>query len=262
MTEGIAVEPRTLALALIARGLSVIPLGGNKRPTRKWKHWQTKPPSVADVRSWTEAESIAILTGSVNGIVVADCESVEDTAWTISRLGDTCCKVRTRRGYHLYYRQPEQTVRNAVRVANRYDVRGEGGYVVAPNCVANGHEYRWHTGGFARLGDCPVFDVSVLPVVENVAPRVDDIPAQASVVDRARRWLSCVEPAISGQGGRKQTWKACCGLVRDFALSESQAWNLLVEWNQLCDPPWEHTALMRELRGAGVRGVNEIGRAI
>ena len=251
--------PQTLALALIAKRLSCLPLGTDKRPTRKWKQWQQRLPTVSEVTDWTEAASVALITGTINGLVVVDCESMTDAAWTTGRLGPTTCTVRTRRGLHLYFRHPQSSVRNAVRVHGRYDVRGDGGYVVAPMGIANGHTYTWRSGSYSELSTCPVFDSSWLPEVEFAAPKDDDMRALPNVVDQAARYLAKCEPAIAGQGGRKQTFAVAACMVRDFGLSVSQAFSLMQEWNQRCDPVWSDRDLLREIEGAAERGSKTIG---
>ena len=50
-------------------------------------------------------------------------------------------------------------------------------------------------------------------------------------VERARKYLAKVPPAISGQGGHDQTFHAACVLVLGFALDRGAALELLHEWN-------------------------------
>lgn len=52
-------------------------------------------------------------------------------------------------GVHVYFRQPEEgaDIRNRNNLPHRIDVRGTGGYVIAPPSVmSNGREYRWLHG--------------------------------------------------------------------------------------------------------------------
>ena len=256
--EGL-MTPQTLALALVAKRLSCLPLGSDKRPTRKWKHWQKRVPTASEVMTWTEADSVALITGAINRIVVVDCESMTDAAWATGRLGPTTCSVRTRRGLHLYFKHPQQSVRNAVRVDGRYDIRGDGGYVVAPMGTAYGHTYTWRNGGYIELETCPVFDLSWLPSVEFAAPKEDDMRALPNVVEQAAKYLAKCDPAIGGQGGRKQTFSVAACMTRDFGLSVAQTFDLMSEWNKRCDPMWSDTELLREIEGASLRGTKTVG---
>ena len=79
-------------------------------------------------------------------------------------------------------------------------------------------------------------------------------------VERARRYLAHVEPAISGAHGDVHTFRVCCRIVRGFDLTEAQALDVLGEWNGRCRPPWTDRELQtkianatrygREIRGA------------
>lgn len=70
------------------------------------------------------------------------------------------------------------------------------------------------------------------------------------VVKRAAEYLQHVEPAISGQGGMNQTWRAARLLCCDFDLSVADAMPLMVEYNARCQPPWTPKEIERKLRDA------------
>jgi P4 family phage/plasmid primase-like protien len=67
---------------------------------------------------------------------------------------------------------------------------------------------------------------------------------------RARLYLDKVPPAVSGQGGHNQTFRAACVLVQGFNLSAEEAMPLLKEWNESCQPPWAGKELLHKLRSA------------
>lgn len=71
-----------------------------------------------------------------------------------------------------------------------------------------------------------------------------------SPVARATAYLQKCQPAVQGEGGDLATYRMCCVLTNDFALSESQAWQLLQEWNRRCAPPWKESDLRVKLRSA------------
>ena len=54
-------------------------------------------------------------------------------------------EVITTRGRHLYFQTPETSVRNSAgKVAPGIDVRGDGGYVLAPPSIhPSGRRYEW-----------------------------------------------------------------------------------------------------------------------
>jgi len=64
---------------------------------------------------------------------------------------------------------------------------------------------------------------------------------------RAQRYLAALPPAIAGQHGDLHTFRVCCRLVRGFALSDADAFALLMDWNARCEPPWPERELMDKL---------------
>jgi hypothetical protein len=102
------------------------------------------------------------------------------------------------------------------------------------------------------------------PVKEAVAPSQSIRPHQPSNVDapaieRAKRYLTSVPPAIAGQHGDVHTFRVCCRLVRGFALTDDQALTALAEWNVRCRPPWSPEELADKLRRAARYGREPVG---
>jgi hypothetical protein len=64
---------------------------------------------------------------------------------------------------------------------------------------------------------------------------------------QARAYLARVAPAVEGEGGDHQTFKAACLLVLDFSLSPEDALPLLLEYNERCVPPWTVEDLRHKL---------------
>lgn len=91
--------------------------------------------------------------------------------------------------------------------------------------------------------------------IERPEPRDFDLP----VIDRARRYLASVPPAISGQHGDVHTFRVCCRLTRGFALDDEQALQVLAEWNTRCQPPWSEAELLDKLRRAARYGREPVG---
>jgi len=90
-------------------------------------------------RWWTDTPdaNIGIATGAVSGLVVLDVDG-EDGEASLAALErehgplPATPTVLTGKGRHLYFTYPGVPVPNRVRVAPGLDVRGDGGYVVAP----------------------------------------------------------------------------------------------------------------------------------
>lgn len=133
-------------------------------------------------KRWPQA-NVAIRTGAESGLVVVDVDPPQglESLAELERLHSPLSRaavVRTGRGgVHLYLGHPG----SAARVANRassvlgrgIDVRGDGGYVIAPpSRHASGRVYRWRTEG----GPAPAPDWLVeLLTVEPSRPEPLDI---------------------------------------------------------------------------------------
>jgi replicative DNA helicase len=72
---------------------------------------------------------------------------------------------------------------------------------------------------------------------------------RSDLLRRARNYLMKVPPAVSGEGGHNQTFKAACILMR-FGLTQEEALEVFREWNETCQPPWEEKELLHKLEDA------------
>jgi len=147
---------RETALAYVALGWRVHPLRPrDKRPLLS--DWPTKASSdpliiLAWWDQWPEA-NIGIATGAQSGIFVLDIDPDKDGPETLAQLQDAhgplpdtaTCRTGSG-GLHGYFRYPGGVlIRNSAgKLGPGLDIRGEGGYVVAPPSLhPNGRPYEW-----------------------------------------------------------------------------------------------------------------------
>jgi hypothetical protein len=95
---------------------------------------------------------------------------------------------------------------------------------------------------------------------ERLPVRTSSRSAGPAVLERARRYVAALPPAVAGQHGDPWTFRVCCRLVRGFALSDSDAMSVLAGWNPRCLPPWSERELRDKLRHARRYGREPIGR--
>lgn len=85
------------------------------------------------------------------------------------------------------------------------------------------------------------------------------VTTSASVVERARRYVSKMPPAIDGAGGSLATLNVAAVLVKGFALPEDVALDvLLTDYNPRCRGPWSEKELRHKLESA-LRGPRQLG---
>lgn len=97
------------------------------------------------------------------------------------------------------------------------------------------------------------------PTVPIPIRRAQRVTVGVDRVERARRYLMAVPPAITGQHGDLHTFQVCCRMVRGFGLSDIDALALLVDWNARCEPRWSERELRDKLRRARRYGREPIG---
>ena len=129
-----------LALELLNNGVSVFPLiGRTKKPAVLWNKYREQYIDEEIIENHTG--NIGIATGRLSGIVVLDGDNDESVEW-IAKNYPTPYKVKTPRGKHFYYKWNGETNRVPHDFPSGVDVRGEGGYVVAPESInSEGIEY-------------------------------------------------------------------------------------------------------------------------
>jgi hypothetical protein len=149
-----------------ALGLSVIPVrpDGSKAPALdSWREYQRRLPTGEELLRWFGGDSpcgIAVVCGRVSGgLEVLDFET--DAAYRewavlveaeVPGLLDTLPRARTPRGgRHVYLRTPNpggnRKLARAEDGTTVIEVRGQGGYVLAPGspsgCHPDGGVYEW-----------------------------------------------------------------------------------------------------------------------
>ena len=110
------------------------------------------------IRSWWKRypdASIGIATGSASNLLVIDEDVDEDKGlngvhemqiWETDNgeLPETVRAITGRGGAHLYYRYEGKDLGNRAGVIEGVDIRGEGGYIIAPPSIhPNGTQYEW-----------------------------------------------------------------------------------------------------------------------
>jgi len=175
MTSAPADNPNlTAALNLAAAGLPVFPAGPDKRPLLAG--WQEKATTEEEqIRKWWDGYPPAlpaIVVGRA-GLVVIDCDrhpggndGIKAFNSLLSANGGNLADVpmtRTARGgAHLFFRQPPggQLGNGRGELPDGVDVRGAGGFVIAPGAESDGK--RWQSAnGRPSLADA--FKTGTIP---------------------------------------------------------------------------------------------------
>jgi hypothetical protein len=106
-----------------------------------------------------------------------------------------------------------------------------------------------------------VLDVDqILPLVPAPSPlpaepvSVTGVCQSSLALRRASALLSKIAPGVQGDHRGTQVFVAAMAMTKGFCLSESQAFDLMWPWAQLCDPPCSRAYLERKIAQAAKHG--------
>lgn len=138
-----------IALGWLDKGIVPIPTDG-KIAAVKWAEWQSKLPYRSQVERWFKNGhyNLGLITG--NGLVVLDFDSCPVYwRWRLDhpQYAASYTVTTPRPGKHVYFYVTGESVDTGIKVKEGLDIKGSGGYVLAPPSVMNGKAYRVATDG-------------------------------------------------------------------------------------------------------------------
>ena len=245
------------ALEYVRRGWSVIPLRftgsieERKRPLLdSWEPYQHERATEEQVRSWWTKwplANIGLVMGAVSGLVALDLDGPNAVALLHEAkvfLPKTAA-VQTKRGYHAFYAHTGYVVPNRAKLlsdgnGSGVDVRGDGGYVVAPPSVhGSGWVYQWVVAP----------EDGILPLPDGVAGLLDGQPPSASAEPDTGWFEAAWRGAPDGQ--RNETAARLAGYWLHVTKGNEEAsYRAMEAWALRCQPPMD----LKELR-ATIRSV-------
>ncbi len=221
-----------------AAGWSVVPLRPrDKRPLIEWEGFQHEraPPAMVTewYRHWPDA-NVGVVTGEISNLVVLDIDPHHGGDASLARLEQqfaplplTVEAASGGGGRHLYFAHPGGLVRNRAGLAQGIDLRGDGGYVVAPPSVhPNGKRYAFRPGR------------SPADMTPAALPRWIFAGAGGPRVGRSRdEWRHLVRDGVP-EGQRNSTIASLTGHLLWHGVDAEVALELMLAWNRMrCRPP-------------------------
>ncbi|MGE5147630.1 MAG: bifunctional DNA primase/polymerase [Candidatus Eiseniibacteriota bacterium] len=236
-------EPGVSAIARAAidyraAGWSVVPVRPHdKRPLIEWERYQRELASPATVAEWYKRwpdANVGVVTGEISNLVVIDIDphhGGDDSARRLEHqfgpFPATVEAVTGGGGRHLYFAHPLGLVRNRAALAQGIDLRGDGGYVVAPPSVhPSGRSYAW------RPGHSPA-EMTPAAFPPWLLTRVGGLHAGRS----RDEWRRLVQEGVP-EGQRNSTIASLTGHLLWHGVDAEVALELMLGWNRLrCRPP-------------------------
>ena len=174
--------------------------------------------------------NVAIATGPASGIFVVDVDGLDAEA-TLRRLEaehgalPATVEVITARGRHIYFKWPQEAVRNSAgKIGAHIDVRGDGGYVLCPPSIhPSGRRYSWSVDSADRIAEAPGW---LLAKQNGVAVSTTPSP----------EWRTLIEGV--GEGARNCSLAKLAGHLLRHHVNAFVTLGLLQAWNATnCKPP-------------------------
>jgi len=191
--------------------------------------------------SWPDAH-MAIVTGAESGLVVLDVDPRHGGDVSLAALEakhgrlDTVEALTGGGGRHLYFAHPGGRVPNSAgRLGPGLDVRGDGGYVLAPpSGHISGGTYQWEASsepGMLPLAPMPEWMLGPPATTAQPAPAVED---------------------VIPEGQRDSTLASLAGSMRRRGMVEEEIAAALTAVNaRRCRPPLPEAAVSRIARSVG-----------
>ena len=215
---------KAYALAYLRNGFSVFPVR-SKIPLVKWEKYSKEKPAEEIVKEWWANwpdANIGIATGIVSGVVVIDVDG-----GAVPPLPPTAVVETSPGHYQYYFAHPGFLIANSTKViAPNCDVRGDGGYVVAPPS----QHFDKITGesDFKYIWKIPPKDAGFAPLPEWVLEKI-----------KIRKPISDIVNGVK-QGSRNVDAASLIGsLVIKYPQEQWQGivWPLVRAWNAQNTPP-------------------------
>lgn len=257
------------ALNWAARGFRVFPLAPGTKIPPKGLAWKAEATTDADkLRGWWAAVpeyNIGVATG--NDLIVIDVDTRSGGGMSMMELDlpPTLTVSTPSGGMHLYYHGPD-VANSAGRLGQGVDVRGVGGYVVAPGSwFADPTGEKGYTGAYRVARDTALAVAPPTLVLMAGAPRERQDGGPVSIddpmdIEYAIRYLRAEAPlAVSGLAGNNTAYQVAARLI-EIGVSIQTANELLAEhWNPRCQPPWDYDDLLRFTQHAEMYAQNRQG---
>ena len=218
------------ALSYCRKGLSVIPLK-QKKALYAWQDYQQRLATVDEVTTWWAQHpdaNVGIVTGKISGIIVLDVDG-EPGIETIKRERLQIIPTLTVRtgggGYHYIFRHPGGIVRNFTRKLPGIDLRGDGGYIVAPPSIhPSGNRYEWLIK--ESPAEAPDWLLTLITSENTSAGKASP-----------NKWRELAFKVVA-EGERNSSLTALAGHLLRRYVDPYLALELLLLWNQArCVPP-------------------------
>lgn len=272
-------DVRSFALDHANKGWSVLPLHafidgcctcGDETCRSPAKHPIT-PNGVKDATTDTEIinrwndeteglANIGIATG--NGLLVLDVDAKSGGPATLAALEDRLGKlpltptVQTGGGgRHFYFRYPEGlSLGNKVSLLPGIDIRGEGGYVVAPPSQhASGQRYRWEAPADTPIADAPTWLLKGIADPKSLAVTKPTAVTSGTILRVKAPSTDLADDPGAPEGQRHARLCQLVGVHLARGEDHDAVEVAALAWGEKCDPPMDDSEIIRTVKSLAAK---------
>ena len=221
------------AVTLACKGIAVFPCRPRDKRPATANGLKDATTDLKTIRHWWRHEpqfNIAIATGAVSKVFAVDIDGL-DAEIELRKLEaqhsalPPTVEAITARGRHLYFQMPETPIANSAgKIAPGIDVRGNGGYVLAPPSIhPSGKLYSWSVDSSNTFSAAPQWLLDKLTASAITAP--------------ATEWRDLVSKGAD-EGSRDCSLARLAGHLLRRRIDPVVVLELLKSWNTThCRPP-------------------------
>lgn len=238
------------ARKIASRGMAIFPCNGKIPLTAHGCLDATT--DLAKVEAWWTLwpdANVAIATGAKSGVWVLDIDADKGGEESLKKLerehfaiSPTVEAITGGGGRHLFFRLPDfdeaPEIRNSAgKLAPGIDVRGDGGYVIAPPSIhpATKRAYRWSVDFASEFADAPVWLIALIA------------RGQFKVIDMPKKpddWLTILRDGVD-EGCRNDRTASLAGYLLRRGIHAKVAFELLLAWDARNKPPLGEAVIER-----------------
>jgi KaiC/GvpD/RAD55 family RecA-like ATPase len=246
------------ALYYASRGWRVFPITPRQKAPPLLNDWQhLASADAAKVKEWWRQfpeANIGIACGKESNLVVLDIDTDKGGAESFmamqvehDRIPDSIEALTGGGGRHILFAHPGPRIPNsASKLGPGLDIRGDGGYIVAPPSVhPSGNRYEWEPS-------CKPSQTVLADMPEWMVKDLAEKPLNITVVDgNGRKLAPPVGEKING-GTRNATLTSLGGSMRRRGMDTDAIYAALWAENQnKCDPPLSADEVMNIAKSVG-----------
>ena len=256
-------EPETLliARAYLAHGWSVVPVRPREKlPAVAWAKYQQTPATPDQVEAWFSSGGfgIGLIQGRTAGTIALDFDGEEGQQTRAALeaahgpIPHTVEALTPGGGSHVLLRHPGRQVPTRKAILPGFDVRGDGGFIVAhPSVHPTGRRYEWDCDAHpddTTPAECPQWVADL--ICGETTPGQDDA---APIVQAIRPGPLGISETVITDGREAYMRNTVLAVLREMVTET----NTLPSAEQLFERVWPQYSRKVDLTRAG-RGADEV----